>query len=87
MAALDQKIYIRPPFASTLIFELYEDDQDKQLYVNTLYNDAPLNIGSCTEKCSARDYITFLDSRIVFTDVKGKCNEKWEIFQNKSLSD
>ena len=38
-----------PPFASTIFFELWHDQEKDSHFVRTLYNDEPITFGSCKE--------------------------------------
>jgi lysosomal acid phosphatase len=50
LRAIDQWDGNNPPFASTLVFELYQDDLNSTNYgVYTRYNDAYLNIAGCPD--------------------------------------
>eukprot|EP01017_Pseudomicrothorax_dubius_P010186 TRINITY_DN13607_c0_g1_i1.p1 TRINITY_DN13607_c0_g1~~TRINITY_DN13607_c0_g1_i1.p1 ORF type:complete len:438 (-),score=104.89 TRINITY_DN13607_c0_g1_i1:117-1430(-) len=56
-----------PPFASTLIFELVQDDEGSY-YVRAIYNDQPLSLGglcSGVDPCPYDDFKSALDSRII----------------------
>jgi hypothetical protein len=51
----------QPPFASTLIFEVFT--QNYALYVDVKYNDQTLSISGCPSPCSISAFISFLQQR------------------------
>lgn len=51
----------QPPFASTLIFEVFT--QNYALYVDVKYNDQKLSISGCPSPCSISAFISFLQQR------------------------
>lgn len=63
---------VNPPFASVMIFELHEYNQD--YYVNVIYNDDLQNISSCGGyNCSIADFQRFVQIRSI-PDYFNTCN-------------
>lgn len=62
-----------PPFASTLVFELYKDDR-AAIYAQLLYNDVPQTIGDCANPvCEYSTFAKYLKS-IIITNFSEVCN-------------
>ena len=68
--ALGQWTGLNPPFASTLVFELHEENGE--YFVQTIYNDELLSINGCEIMCPYSQFSAFLLSWII-PDIEQAC--------------
>jgi hypothetical protein len=77
MNGLGEKFGQKPPFATSLFFELHQD-KDK-FYVKTLYNDQPTTFGDCKDElCEFTTFKNYLKSIHPTEPVSELCKVKSE---------
>lgn len=63
-----------PPFASTIIFELHQNDTSGDYYVKTFYNDKLITFGLCSEtECDYTLFKKSIHTRMIPDDVNKIC--------------
>lgn len=87
LVAIDQWNGLNPPFASTIVYELHEENSN--YFVQVIYNDQPLLINGCAQMCPYQEFKAFLQSWII-PDVVKACQvqngiDSTILHQNKFL--
>ncbi|CAG9323782.1 unnamed protein product [Blepharisma stoltei] len=77
----------QPPFASTLIFELIQDDANPTVYNVTLaYNDVLQTVGNCpSTSCPLETFLEFINAR-AFPNITASCMMNYDTVNWGSLT-